>query len=429
MTSPIYEQEIFDILKEELVPAKGCTEPISIAFAAAKAREILGDIPDKIIVSASGNLIKNIRCVTVPNTGNLVGIEASAIAGMIGGDASLDLEVISNIKESDLNIIHQYLLKKMVKVTLLDTPLNLHFILKAQKENNEVIIEIKNLHTNIVRIDKNNKNIFYKEDVKEDYFGVETDRSFLTIEHILNFSNKADIETLRKILKRQIDDNMAIAEKGIQGQFGVEIGKTILKHDKTIYGKIKAYTAAASEARMSGCSLPVITNSGSGNQGIASSIPVIIYSKHLGVSDEAMHRALVLSNLLTIYQKGFIGRLSAFCGAISATVSSGATLTYLEGGSLEQIKMTITNALANVSGVVCDGAKPSCASKIVTGLEASFLGHHLAMENRQYNPLSGILKDSADDTITAVGKMASLGMKDTDKVILALMLEDKDFLN
>ncbi|QLY40212.1 serine dehydratase subunit alpha family protein [Hujiaoplasma nucleasis] len=429
MTSTIYEQEIFDILKEELVPAKGCTEPISIAFAAAKAREVLGEIPDKIIVSASGNLIKNIRCVTVPNTGNLVGIEASAIAGMIGGDASLDLEVISNIKESDLNIIHQYLLKKMVKVTLLDTPLNLHFILKAQKDNNEVIIEIKNLHTNIVRISKNNKDIYFKEDVKEDYFGVETDRSFLTIEHILNFANKANIETLRKILKRQIDDNMAIAEKGIQGQFGVEIGKTILKHDKTIYGKIKAYTAAASEARMSGCSLPVITNSGSGNQGIASSIPVIIYSKHLGVSDETMHRALVLSNLLTIYQKGFIGRLSAFCGAISATVSSGATLTYLEGGSLEQIKMTITNALANVSGVVCDGAKPSCASKIVTGLEASFLGHHLAMENRQYNPLSGILKDSADDTITAVGKMASLGMKDTDKVILALMLEDKDFLN
>ncbi|MGE4572554.1 MAG: serine dehydratase subunit alpha family protein [Candidatus Izemoplasmatales bacterium] len=429
MTSTIYEQEIFDILKEELVPAKGCTEPISIAFAAAKAREILGEIPDKIIVSASGNLIKNIRCVTVPNTGNLVGIEASAIAGMIGGDASLDLEVISNIKESNLNIIHQYLLKKMVKVTLLDTPLNLHFILKAQKDNNEVIIEIKNLHTNIVRISKNNKDIYFKEDVKEDYFGVETDRSFLTIEHILNFANKANIETLRKILKRQIDDNMAIAEKGIQGQFGVEIGKTILKHDKTIYGKIKAYTAAASEARMSGCSLPVITNSGSGNQGIASSIPVIIYSKHLGVSDETMHRALVLSNLLTIYQKGFIGRLSAFCGAISATVSSGATLTYLEGGSLEQIKMTITNALANVSGVVCDGAKPSCASKIVTGLEASFLGHHLAMENRQYNPLSGILKDSADDTITAVGKMASLGMKDTDKVILALMLEDKDFLN
>ncbi len=429
MSIELYEKQIYKILEEELVPAKGCTEPISIAFAAAKAREILGEMPEKMTVSASGNLIKNIRCVTVPNTGNLVGIEASAIVGMVGGDSSLDLEVITNISENDLSMVNQYLLKKMVKVTLLETPLNLHFILKAQSKNNEVMIEIKNLHTNIVKITKNNETIFEKNQVKEDYFGVETDRSFLTIERIIEFAENADIGQLRKILKRQIHDNMAIAKKGIEGHFGVEIGKTILKHDQTIYGKIKAYTAAASEARMSGCSLPVITNSGSGNQGIASSIPVIIYSEHLGVSDEKMHRALILSNLLTIYQKGYIGRLSAFCGAISATVSSGATLTYLVGGSIDQIKMTITNSLANVSGVVCDGAKPSCASKIVTGLEASFLGHHIAMENRQYNPLSGILMDSADQTITAVGKMASVGMKDTDRVILALMLEDRDIVN
>ena len=429
MSIELYEKQIYKILEEELVPAKGCTEPISIAFAAAKAREILGEMPEKMTVSASGNLIKNIRCVTVPNTGNLVGIEASAIVGMVGGDSSLDLEVITNISENDLSMVNQYLLKKMVKVTLLETPLNLHFILKAQSKNNEVMIEIKNLHTNIVKITKNNETIFEKNQVKEDYFGVETDRSFLTIERIIEFAENADIGQLRKILKRQIHDNMAIAKKGIEGHFGVEIGKTILKHDQTIYGKIKAFTAAASEARMSGCSLPVITNSGSGNQGIASSIPVIIYSEHLGVSDEKMHRALILSNLLTIYQKGYIGRLSAFCGAISATVSSGATLTYLVGGSIDQIKMTITNSLANVSGVVCDGAKPSCASKIVTGLEASFLGHHIAMENRQYNPLSGILMDSADQTITAVGKMASVGMKDTDRVILALMLEDRDIVN
>lgn len=429
MTIYQYEDQFYQILKEELVPAKGCTEPIAIAFAAAKARAILGDYPNKIIVSASGNLIKNIRCVTVPNTGNLVGIEASAIAGMVGGDSDLDLEVISNITEEDLQLINQYLLKKIVRVTLLDTPLNLHFTLKASTANDEVFIEIKNLHTNIVKITKNNQVIYEKSHVKEEYFGVETDRSFLTIERIIHFCESTDIHQLRKILERQIKDNMAIAEKGLQGQFGVEIGKTILKHDQTIYGKIKAYTAAASEARMSGCSLPVITNSGSGNQGIASSIPVIIYANHINASEEKMLRSLALSNLLTIYQKGYIGRLSAFCGAISATVSSGATLTYLEGGSLEQVKMTITNALANVSGVVCDGAKPSCASKIVTGLEASFLGHHLAMENRQYNPLSGILKDSADGTINAVGKMASEGMKDTDKVILALMLEDINMLN
>jgi len=418
-----YEDKIYQILEEELVPAKGCTEPIAIAFASAKAREILGSVPEKIVVSASGNLIKNIRCVTVPKTGNLVGIEAAAIAGMIGGDSSLGLEVISNITETNLQDINQFILKNMVRTTLLDTNLNLHFTLRAENQDDYVIIEIQNLHTNIVKITKNDKIIFEKENIKEDYFGVETDRSFLTIENIINFAEKADPKRLKKILDRQIKDNMSIAEKGINGKFGVEIGKTILKHNKTIFGRIKAYTAAASEARMSGCSLPVITNSGSGNQGIASSIPIIIYANYLGVSEDKMLRALVLSNLLTIYQKGYIGRLSAFCGAISATVSSGATITYLEGGTPEQIKMTITNALANVSGVVCDGAKPSCASKIVTGLEASFLGHHIAMENKQYNPLSGILKDSADHTITAVGKMASEGMKDTDRVILALMLE------
>jgi len=424
MKKDLYTDKIFATLNEELLPAKGCTEPIAIAFASAKAREILGEMPDKIVVSASGNLIKNIRCVTVPNTGNLVGIEASAIVGMVGGDSSLDLEVISNITKDDLKKIHQYILNKMVRVTLLDTNLNLHFTLKAQTKKDTVLIEIKNLHTNIVKITKNNEVIFEKQVEDNKFFGVETDRSFLTIERIVKFAESANVDRLEKLLRRQINDNMAIAKKGIEGKFGVQIGTTILKYNQSIFGKIKAYTAAASEARMSGCSMPVITNSGSGNQGIATSVPVIIYSDYINVSKEKMLRALVLSNLLTIYQKSYIGRLSAFCGAISATVSSGATITYLEGGGIEQIKMTISNALANVSGVVCDGAKPSCASKIVTGLEAAFLGHHIAMENRQYNALSGILKDSADHTITAVGKMASEGMKDTDKVILALMLEN-----
>lgn len=424
MINKNYQEKIFSILKEELIPAKGCTEPVSIAYAGAKAREILGEIPQKIIISASGNLIKNIRCVTVPNTNNLVGIEASAITGVVGGNSSLGLEVISNISKKDLKVINQLILKDIVKVNILETNLNLHFTFTAQTKTDKVTIEIKNLHTNIVKITKNNQVIFEKPETNEEFFGVETDRSFLTIEKIVHFAETAPTNKLKAVLERQIKDNMAIAKKGINGNFGVQIGKTILKHDKSIYGKMKAYTAAASEARMSGCSMPVITNSGSGNQGIASSIPIIIYSKHIKVKEEKLYRALVLSNLLTIYQKGFIGRLSAFCGAISAAVSSGATITYLEGGTIEQIKKTISNALANVSGVVCDGAKPSCASKIVTGLEAAFLGHHIAMENKQYNPLSGILKDSADHTITAVGKMASEGMKDTDKVILALMLDD-----
>jgi len=418
-----FEEEYIEILTEELVPAKGCTEPISIAFAGAKAKELLGSIPDKVILEVSGNLIKNIRCVTVPNTNNLVGIEASALAGIVGGESALELEVISNLKPKHLKLVNELLLKDIVEVKLLDTSINLHFILTAFHDNNYVKIEIKNLHTNIVKIEKNNQIILEKNNANEEYFGVETDRSNLTVENILKFTETVDLEKIKPMLDRQIKYNMAIAKKGIEKSFGVTIGKTILKYDQSIFSKIKAYTAAASEARMSGCSLPVITNSGSGNQGITSSVPVILFCRNLKMPKEKLYRALVLSNLLTIYQKSFIGRLSAFCGAISEAVSSGATFTYLRGGNIDQIKMTISNALANVSGVVCDGAKPSCASKIATGLDAAILGHFLAMENHQYNPLSGILKNNVDETILAVGKMASLGMRDTDKVILDLMLK------
>lgn len=418
-----FKEQFLSILKEELVPAKGCTEPIAIAFAGAKARELLGEIPLRVEILASGNLIKNIRCVTVPNTNNLVGIEASAIAGIVGGDSSLELEVINNIKPKHLKVINQLLLKNIVKVELLDTNLNLHFFFKAWSKTDKIVIEIKNLHTNIVKIEKNDKIIYEKASSNEEYFGVESDRSNLTVGNILKFTETIEIDLVKDLLDKQIKYNMTIAKKGLTENFGVSIGQTLLKNDQSIFTRIKAYTAAASEARMSGCALPVITNSGSGNQGLTTSIPVILYSRHLRLGKEKLYRALVLSNLLTIYQKSFIGRLSAFCGAISASVSSGATFTYLKGGDLNQIKMTITNALANVSGVVCDGAKPSCASKIATGLDAAILGHLLAMENHQYNPLTGIIKNSADETILAIGKIASVGMRDTDRVILDLMMK------
>jgi L-cysteine desulfidase len=420
-----FEEEFFQILKEELVPAAGCTEPISLAFAGAKARELLKGIPDEIKIKCSGNLIKNIRCVTVPKTGNLVGIEASLLAGIVGGDSSKNLEVISELTPEHLLTINKLLLKRMVSVDLLDTPFNLHFVLWCKKGLDTCEIEIKNKHTYITKIILNDKILFEKEVGSDEFFGVETDRSFLTIEHILNFANNVDFEKIKPVLEEQIKYNMKIAEMGLKGEFGVKIGETILKHDRSIYGKMKAWTASASEARMSGCSMPVITNSGSGNQGLATSIPVVIYSKHKYASEEKMYRALALSNLLTIYQKSFIGRLSAFCGAISAAISSGATLTYMEGGTLKQIQMTIINGLANVSGVVCDGAKPSCASKIVSGLEAAFLAHFLAMDNHSYNPFSGIIKQDADETIHAIGKMAQQGMKETDKVILNIMMENK----
>lgn len=418
-----YEKEFFQILEEELVPAQGCTEPISLAFAGAKARELLGGIPDKVEIRCSGNLIKNIRCVTVPNTGNLVGIEASLLAGIVGGDSSKGLEVISNLKKEDILKIHELISKDIINVKLLDTPLNLHYILLSERNGKTCEIEIRDLHTNIVSIKCDNKVVFEKNTGIEEFGGVETDRSVLTVERIVQFSNSVEFSKLKELLEPQVYYNMAIAKEGLKQNFGVSIGQTILKHIDSIYGKIKAYTAAASEARMSGCAMPVITNSGSGNQGLATSIPVILYAKHKYVSEEKMYRALVLSNLLTLYQKSFIGRLSAFCGAISAAISSGATLTYLEGGTIAQIEMTLINALANVSGVVCDGAKPSCASKIVTGLEAGFLGHFLAMDNHSYDTKSGILRKNADETIHAVGTMAREGMRETDHVILNLMLE------
>jgi L-cysteine desulfidase len=420
-----FEREFFQILKEELVPAAGCTEPISLAYAGAKARELLNGLPDEIKIRCSGNLIKNIRCVTVPNTGNLVGIEASLLAGIVGGDSSKCLEVISDITADHLITINKLLLMRIVTVDLLDTPINLHFVLWCRRGKDTCEIEIQNKHTYITMIKLNDQILFKKEVGSDEFFGVETDRSFLTIERILNFTNNVAFEKIKDILEIQVKYNMAIAETGLKRGFGVKIGDTILKHDRSIYGKMKAYTASASEARMSGCSLPVITNSGSGNQGLTTSIPIVIYSQHKYATEDKMYRALVLSNLLTIYQKSFIGRLSAFCGAISAAISSGATLTYLEGGTLKQIQMTVINGLANVSGIVCDGAKPSCASKIVSGLEAAFLAHFLAMDNHSYNPFSGIIKQDADETIHAIGKMAQEGMKETDKVILNIMLENK----
>lgn len=420
-----FEKEFFQILTEELVPAAGCTEPISLAYAGAKARELLKGIPDEVKIKCSGNLIKNIRCVTVPNTGNLVGIEASLLAGIVAGDSCKCLEVISDISPEHLLTINKLLLQHVITVDLLDTPLNLHFVLWCKLGNQTCEIEIQNKHTYITKIKLNDEVLFEKEVGSEEFFGVETDRSFLTIERILDFSNNVDFEKIKSLLELQVEYNMAIAKNGLKKGFGVRIGDTILKHDRTIYGKMKAYTASASEARMSGCSMPVITNSGSGNQGLTTSIPVIIYSEHKYATEETMYRSLALSNLLTIYQKSFIGRLSAFCGAISAAISSGATLTYMEGGTLEQIQMTVINGLANVSGIVCDGAKPSCAAKIVSGLEAAFLAHFLAMDNQGYNPFSGIIKQDADETIHAIGKMAQEGMKETDKVILNIMLENK----
>ncbi len=420
-----YVKEFLQILQEELVPALGCTEPIAIAFAGAKAREVLGGMPSKITVKCSGSLLKNIKCVSVPNT-KLHGVEASVLSGLLVGDSNKGMEVLSSFQESHIPLVESWIKKGICKVELLKSPLNLHFIVRYENEEGSSEVEIQNLHTNITRILKNDETVFEAEADLLKYYGVLTDRRFFSVENIYEFAKGANIEDLKIIMGPQVLLNMQIAKEGFEKPFGVSIGDAILNFDKTVFGKMKAFAASASEARMCGSSLPVITNSGSGNQGIATSVPVIVYAMENNIPEEEMYRALALSNLLTIYQKNHIGRLSAFCGAISASCGAGAAVTYLAGGTLDQIKMTVVNSLADASGIVCDGAKASCASKIASSLESAFIGHYIAMNHKVYPPYSGILGKDADETIAYVGRIAKDGMKDMNDVILEVMMESKE---
>jgi len=415
------------ILKEELIPALGCTEPISIAYIAAKARELLGDFPEKVLLKCSGNILKNVKSVTVPNTEGLIGIRASMLAGLVGGKVNKKMEVLSQLTQEDLVVVKELLDCKFGDLELLETEINLHLIMIATAGQDSVLVEIKYNHTNICRIEKNGKSVYRNDDNDNKYLGSFTDRSVLNVKDIYEFANTIPQKVLGELVTKQIDYNIKIAEAGLAGNYGVNIGQTLLGiggSDAPLQVKIKAYTAAASEARMSGCALPVITNSGSGNQGIATSVPVIVYAREQGLSEEKLYRGLVLANLLTIHQKTLIGRLSAFCGGVSASCSSGAAITYLAGGSLEEINLTIRNTLANVSGIICDGAKPSCAAKIASSLDAAYMAHVLAMSGRSYQPGDGILKNNIEETIAAVGRVACKGMKKTDTEIIKIMLEE-----
>jgi len=414
-----------EILKEELVPALGCTEPIAIAYAAAKAREVLGCFPEKAVLDCSGNIIKNVKSVAVPNTGGLTGIQASMLAGLVGGKANKEMEVLSEMTPEHIDTVKKLLASGFCEVRLLATDANLHLLLHLMANDEYVTVEIKYAHTNICKIEKNGQIIYHNDIDNTKYLGTFTDRTILTVEGIYEFANTVPLEAVKNIIDKQINYNIRIAEEGLQGDYGINIGQTLLAvgYDEPVRTKMKAYAAAASEARMSGCVLPVVTNSGSGNQGIATSIPVIVYAREHNLSEEQLYRGLVFSNLLTIHQKTLIGRLSAFCGAVSASCSSGAAITYLEGGSLEQINKTITNTLANVPGIVCDGAKPSCAAKIASCLDAAYMSHVLAMNGKQYQAGSGILKADVEETIAAIGRIAHDGMRATDSEILKIMLE------
>ncbi len=422
----VSEDDFLTILREELVPALGCTEPISLAFGAAAARLHLGELPTQVEIRCSRNIIKNVKGVIVPNTHGLRGIQAAIGIGFIGGDAEKGLEVLQSVGPEQINEAKTFIEKTPIEVQALDSVHKLHYILKASTHNHSILVEVLDEHTNIVRIERDGKQLFLDRS-EQAQAAVETDiRNGLSVKNIIDFCEKVDASVLKPIIEPQIVLNTAICNEGLKNQWGASIGKHMKStQDSDFITRAKAKAAAGSDARMGGCEMPVVINSGSGNQGITVSIPVIEFAKTNNISDETLYRALALSNLVAIRQKVKIGRLSAYCGAVSAAVGSAAAITWMSKGSIHQIEETITNTLATISGMVCDGAKPSCAAKISLAVEAAFLGHTLAMENQGFIPGDGLVGDSVEDTIDSIGVLASEGMERTDEVIVSLMVDKK----
>ncbi len=407
------------ILKDELIPAMGCTEPIAIAYASAKALEALGAFPTSAKIEVSGNIIKNAKSVVVPHTGGMRGIESALIAGLVSGKADARLEVLSSITEADIEKMRLVRSTLPVTVMLSESGYPFDILVTLKNDSDEAKVRITNRHTNIVSIIKNGETVF-TGDITE---AIEIKKEELSVEEIIEFANTVSLEEIVPALKRQIDCNMAIAEEGIRGDWGANIGKVYLSsYLPDISVKAKAYAAAGSDARMNGCELPVIINSGSGNQGMTASIPVYVYWRELGLSDDILYRALCISNLLTIHIKRGIGTLSAYCGAVAAGAGAGAGIAYLYGGGYNEIAHTLVNALAIDSGLICDGAKASCAAKIATAVENGILGFNLYRSGNQFTDGDGIVKKGVENTIGSVGRLAKEGMRDTDREILNIML-------
>lgn len=422
-TSEKYKAYV-EILKEELVPAMGCTEPIALAYAAAKAREVLGGRPDFVQVEASGSIIKNVKSVIVPNTGKLKGIAAAAAAGIIAGRAEKELEVISDVSEDQQAAMKEFLEHVNVKVLHMDSGLTFDIAVTLQKGDDTAKVRIANYHTNIVHIEKNGEVLFDIPVEGEKEEGL-TDRSLLNVADIWDFVGSLEVEDVKEILDRQIQYNMKIAEEGIRKEYGANIGSVLLNSfGDGVANKAKAMAAAGSDARMNGCELPVIINSGSGNQGITSSVPVIVYGRHYGVSDDKLYRALALSNLVTIHQKTGIGRLSAYCGAVSAGAGAGAGIAYICGGGYEEITHTVVNALAIVSGIVCDGAKASCAAKIASAVDAGIMGYEMYKQGQEFVGGDGIIMKGIEVTIRNISRLGKEGMKKTNEEIIKMMTEE-----
>ena len=423
MEKYIYDSYL-EILKEELVPAMGCTEPVAVAYAGALARKTLGSLPKKAELSVSGNIIKNVKSVIVPETGGRRGLKTALCTGILFGDAEKKLEVIAFIKEDIAEELDKYMMNTDITVSRSSSSSAFDICVTVYDGDESACVHIEDGHTNVTSVKKNDK-VLFERGGSEKTAEKKTDRTLLSIEKITEFAETVDLSDIRDMLSRQIEYNMAIAQEGIGGGYGAEIGKIILSsYGSSINNRAKAYAAAGSDARMNGCEMPVVINSGSGNQGITASVPVIVYAKELGVSEEKLLRALTVSNLVTIHLKTGIGCLSAYCGATSAGAGAGAGICYLFGGRFDEIAHTVVNALAINSGMICDGAKASCAAKIASAVEAGLLGFQMYKHKSEFLGGDGIIVKGVENTIKAVSHVASEGMKRTDEEIIKLMVEN-----
>lgn len=422
LNTDIRYKTYIEILKEELIPAMGCTEPIAIAYAAAKARKVLGLLPERVLIEVSGNVIKNVKSVVVPHTGGLRGIPAAAAAGIVAGATDKELEVLSFVTDNQLNEIADYLKNTEIEVRHAESDQIFDIMITVSSGTDSAYVRLAERHTNIICIKKNGETILEKDIVAEEISSA--DRKLLDIKHIVEFAESVNPSDVCEILDRQIEYNMAIAEEGIRNDYGANIGKVLLfEHEHVLSRKMRAYAAAGSDARMNGCEMPVIINSGSGNQGLTTSVPVIVYAKEMGHSHEELLKALCVANLVTIHLKTGIGCLSAYCGVVSAGCGAASGVAWLQGGRFDMIAHTIVNALAMDSGIICDGAKASCAAKISSAIDAAFLGLRMYQQGNQFYGGDGIVKKGVENTIETVARLARDGMHSTDKEIIKLMME------
>ena len=419
LTKEVYEKYV-KILKEELVPAMGCTEPISIAYATARARAVLSETPISAKVEVSGNIVKNAKSVTVPHTGGMRGIKSAFAAGLVAGDAGAELEVIAHVTPEQILEIQRVKDSFDVEVCTPHDARIFDIGITLRSEKHVAYVRIADAHTNIVCIKLDGETLYENMPKEEE----QTDRSCLCVEDIIAFADEVNVAEVEETLERQISYNMAIAEEGLKNDYGANVGKVLLRsYQPDIKITAKAYAAAASDARMNGCELPVIINSGSGNQGITASVPVIVYARGMHVSKEKLYRALCVSNLITIHLKNGIGALSAYCGVVSAGAGAGCGIAYLLGGRKPEISHALVNALAIDSGIICDGAKASCAAKIATAVESGLLGLNMYYNGNEFFAGDGIVKAGVENTIKSVSRLAHCGMRETDKEIIRIMLE------